>query len=60
MPEKPTTLTINEDGRKLVELECSLPEAIYHAAANHLTGDQRLELIEKLQVNHAALESRFR
>lgn len=60
MTEPKAILTIHEGGHKIMQHEGALPEALYHAAANHLTGDQRLELIEKLQANHAALESRFR
>lgn len=57
---KKITLTIHEDGKKVMSLHNSeLADGLFYAA-HVLTGSERLDLIEKLQTAHAELEARFR
>lgn len=57
---KTISLTVREGGKKVMSLDGSpLADGILYAA-HVLTGNERLDLIEKLQAAHAELEARFR
>ena len=57
---KKISLTISEDGKKVMSLNNSELGSGLLYAAHVLTGNERLDLIEKLQAVHAELEARFR
>lgn len=57
---KKISLTISEDGKKVMSLNNSELGSGLLYAAHVLTGDERHDLIEKLQAVHAELEARLR
>lgn len=57
---KTICLTVREDGKKIMDLKnSSLADGLFYAA-HVLSGNERLDLIERLQAALAELEARFR
>ncbi len=59
-PPKTIYLTVREDGVKVMAIDkAPLADGLFYAA-HHLSGAERLDLIERLQGAHAEIEARGR
>lgn len=56
---KPTTINfaVREGETLLMMYSGALTDGLFHAAAHHLSGAERLELIERLQAAHDEIEA---
>jgi hypothetical protein len=59
-PPKTINYTVREGETLLTHYSGALADGLYHAAAHHLSGAERLDLIERLQAAHAEIEARGR
>lgn len=56
-PPKTISFTAREGDTLLMQYDGALADGIFHAAAHHLSGAERLDLIERLQAAHDEIEA---